>query len=178
MNGDRQQEQFVSYEPQNTLPGSSSDGTKKGIIIGSIVIVVVGLIVVGIIILRAKVLNTNDVSPAATQDMTAADAQTGDAIRTAPAPSSDRPIVTDPTTTERHTRPNTPAVPADSPDSDGDGISDAAEAAYRTDPHKADTDGDGYGDFAELQEYGTDPLDTDNNPDTTEGRYQPDKQAN
>ena len=43
-------------------------------------------------------------------------------------------------------------------DSDGDGIQDAAESQFGTDPAKADTDGDGYSDLWEL-EHGTGPTD-------------------
>ena len=42
-------------------------------------------------------------------------------------------------------------------DSDQDGLSDAEEKAYGTDPFKADTDGDGYSDGVEVQG-GYDPL--------------------
>jgi hypothetical protein len=43
-------------------------------------------------------------------------------------------------------------------DSDGDGLTDAAEAQWGTDPHEPDTDGGGVGDGAEV-ERGSDPLD-------------------
>lgn len=48
-----------------------------------------------------------------------------------------------------------------SPDSDGDGLTDAEEAILGTDPNNADTDGDGVNDGDEIAN-GTDP----NNPDT------------
>lgn len=47
--------------------------------------------------------------------------------------------------------------PGTTPDSDGDGISDAEEAEYGTDPNNADTDGDGIDDAQEIA-YGLDPL--------------------
>jgi hypothetical protein len=59
------------------------------------------------------------------------------------------------------------------PDTDGDGLCDAAEAAYGTDPTKKDTDGDGFSDAAEvlgmivggspvdLRYYGASPLHKD-----------------
>lgn len=47
--------------------------------------------------------------------------------------------------------------PADSTDSDGDGLSDAAEAELGTSPFQADTDGDGFTDAEELLEQGFDP---------------------
>ena len=43
-------------------------------------------------------------------------------------------------------------------DSDGDGLWDAEEATYGTDPRLADTDGDGYSDFDEINQLGSDPL--------------------
>lgn len=51
-----------------------------------------------------------------------------------------------------------PAVEPSGPlDSDGDGIPDAEEATYKTDPHNYDTDGDGYSDGYEIAN-GMDPL--------------------
>jgi hypothetical protein len=47
-------------------------------------------------------------------------------------------------------------------DSDGDGLTDAQEAALGTDPNNPDTDGDGIPDGQEVNQYHTDPL----NPDT------------
>jgi hypothetical protein len=48
-------------------------------------------------------------------------------------------------------------APSTSPDTDGDGLSDAAEAIVGTDPTKASTAGDGIGDLAALQS-GLNPL--------------------
>lgn len=48
-------------------------------------------------------------------------------------------------------------------DSDGDGLTDAEEEFYGTDPNKADTDGDGYSDYTEINA-GTDPLDPTSHP--------------
>ncbi len=53
--------------------------------------------------------------------------------------------------------------PDDLIDTDGDGLSDAEEADYGTDPTLADTDYDGYGDLEEI-EYGTDPNDIFDHP--------------
>lgn len=49
-------------------------------------------------------------------------------------------------------------VPTDSPDSDGDGLSDLAEWIIGTDPLNPDTDGDGIPDGVEIAQ-GTNPLD-------------------
>lgn len=48
-------------------------------------------------------------------------------------------------------------------DSDGDGLTDAEEEWYGTDPNNPDTDGDGYSDYKEIME-GTDPLDPNSYP--------------
>lgn len=48
-------------------------------------------------------------------------------------------------------------VPSAETDSDGDGLSDALEALYKTDPQNPDTDGDGYKDGNEVAN-GYDPL--------------------
>ncbi len=54
---------------------------------------------------------------------------------------------------------------ADYPDADGDGLTDAEEAQYGTDPNKADSDGDGLNDAQEVLIYGTDPNKTDTDGD-------------
>lgn len=48
-------------------------------------------------------------------------------------------------------------------DSDGDGLTDAEEEFYGTDPNNPDTDGDGYSDYTEIKA-GTDPLDSTSHP--------------
>ncbi len=50
-------------------------------------------------------------------------------------------------------------------DTDGDGLTDAEEAAAGTSPLRADTDSDGLGDREEVKVYGTDPLDADTDKD-------------
>jgi hypothetical protein len=49
-------------------------------------------------------------------------------------------------------------------DADGDGLSDAEEYSYRTDPHNDDSDGDGYTDSQEATA-GSDPNDPQSTPD-------------
>ena len=53
----------------------------------------------------------------------------------------------------------------DSTDTDGDGLTDVAEATLGTDPTKPDTDGDGLTDRDEVAEFGTDPLVVDTDGD-------------
>lgn len=64
------------------------------------------------------------------------------------------------------TRSLSPACPeswAGLPDSDGDGLPDAVEALYGTDPNNPDTDGDGFADGEEVRA-GYDPLKKEGNP--------------
>lgn len=51
-------------------------------------------------------------------------------------------------------------------DRDLDGLSDSAEAGYKTDPDNADTDEDGLTDSQEISIYKTDPLKADTDGDT------------
>lgn len=62
------------------------------------------------------------------------------------------------------------------PDSDGDGLGDAAEAAHGTNPDVADSDWDGLSDGDEVLVHGTNPLSSDTDgdqiPDSLElGKY-------
>jgi hypothetical protein len=50
-------------------------------------------------------------------------------------------------------------------DTDGDGLTDAAEAGLGTDPLNADTDADGLSDGDEVNVHGTNPLDQDSDDD-------------
>ncbi|MCB1875956.1 MAG: carboxypeptidase regulatory-like domain-containing protein [Chromatiales bacterium] len=50
-------------------------------------------------------------------------------------------------------------------DRDGDGLSDAREAQFGTNPSNADSDGDGLSDGEEVDDYGTDPLHPDKDGD-------------
>lgn len=151
-------------------PEAASDGAKKAVIIGSIALVVVGLMVFGIVLYRSRVLNDGTARPS--------DGMPGPGT-TMPSPvvPGESGLPADPAESDRHQRPNTPVVDMDRlVDTDGDGLSDAAEALYGTDPRSPDTDGDGWSDYDELMIYGTDPLDPLHNPDTAEPRYYPDKQ--
>ncbi len=69
-------------------------------------------------------------------------------------PTETDPGVADPGPTE----PTVPDV-----DSDGDGLTDAEEAALGTDPSTADTDGDGWDDLEEV-DGNTDPLLAEDHP--------------
>jgi RHS repeat-associated protein len=61
--------------------------------------------------------------------------------------------------------PDTVVVAARSDDPDGDGLTDAEEAALGTDPNNPDSDGDGLNDGEEVKTYLTDPLDGDSDAD-------------
>jgi hypothetical protein len=58
------------------------------------------------------------------------------------------------------------------PDSDLDGLSDAAEAGYGTNPNNADSDGDGLSDRAEIQVYLTNALVKDTDGDGFEDLFE------
>ncbi|MGE3538244.1 MAG: Ig-like domain-containing protein [Candidatus Tectimicrobiota bacterium] len=58
------------------------------------------------------------------------------------------------------------AIDPDSPDSDGDGLPDAAEVALGTQVQQPDSDGDGLMDGAEVHTYRTDPLRADTDGDS------------
>jgi hypothetical protein len=60
--------------------------------------------------------------------------------------------------------PETQAAPTTG-DTDGDGLSDADEAAYGSDPLNRDYDADGLQDGEEVYVYGTDPLNNDSDGD-------------
>lgn len=79
----------------------------------------------------------------------------------APTTTTATPTTAAPTTTGAPTTTTTTVVP--STDTDGDGLTDAEEAMYGTDPGNPDTDGDAIDDGGEVHSYGTDPTlaDTD-----------------
>lgn len=61
---------------------------------------------------------------------------------------------------------NVNTVPVTEQDTDGDGIKDATEKKYGTDPGKTDTDGDELSDYDEIEVYKTKPLIQDTDGDT------------
>lgn len=79
-----------------------------------------------------------------------------------PAATSTPSATSEPTTAPPTTAPEPTEVPT--VDSDGDGLTDADEAAVGTDPTLPDTDGDGVGDAAEVAA-GTSPLAADTDGD-------------
>lgn len=72
------------------------------------------------------------------------------------------PRGSEPTTSVTTPGPTTPGQPG-AVDSDGDGLTDAQEAALGTDPTRADSDGDGFDDPVELAGH-TDPVDGGDHP--------------
>ncbi len=73
-------------------------------------------------------------------------------------------VTTDTENLPEETTPET--TPAVEVDSDGDGLTDAEERGFGTDPRNVDTDGDGLTDREELEQWGTDPLNEDTDGDT------------
>lgn len=113
----------------------------------------------------------------------AAPAPTPAAVLTTP-----EPVTPTPETTGAPTMASAPVAPPTSPspnipvptmptvgtptpagaanvDTDGDGLTDAEERTYGTDPTKIDTDGDGLTDREEIMIYKTDPLKADTDGD-------------
>ena len=89
-------------------------------------------------------------------------------LATPGAPSPPAPPATSPATTT--TTSTTTTAPTD-PDTDGDGLTDADEALFGSDPNNVDTDSDGLND-AEEQQHGTDPLDNDTDDDQLGDGYE------
>lgn len=88
-----------------------------------------------------------------------------------PAPATPVPATPVPTAepTAAPTAPPTAeptAEPADTTDTDGDGLTDAEEAALGTDPANPDSDDDGISDGDEVNVWGSDPLNLDSDGDT------------
>lgn len=90
---------------------------------------------------------------------------------TTPAATAEAPDTGTPDDEEPAEEPAAEEPPAEAPatdpatDSDGDGLSDADEAALNTDPAVVDTDGDGLSDGDEVLVYGTAPLAPDTDGD-------------
>ncbi|HKA15670.1 MAG TPA: S8 family serine peptidase [Myxococcota bacterium] len=75
------------------------------------------------------------------------------------------PLVTNPQSGLSFRRTDVAAALATLIDSDGDGLTDAAEASLGTNPDNPDTDGDGLSDGAEVNTRGTNPLLADSDGD-------------
>ncbi len=60
---------------------------------------------------------------------------------------------------------STEIIPVSTIDSDQDGLTDAEEKVYRTNPNVIDTDNDGLSDYEEVMVYHTDPLNSDTDGD-------------
>ena len=130
-------------------------GMKKILLIVVIVIVAILAVVGGVFAYRS--LSSAPIDDILNEDTTP--------VRTTPTPSTTTPTntVTVPTDgSPVDTMPEDKTPPVRVLDSDGDGLSDAEEAAAGTSSRKPDTDNDGLFDREEVQVYGTDPL----NPDT------------
>ncbi len=137
---------------------------KQLVIAGSIGAVLVGLILVAILAWRARFAfpspeSGNAPPPTATSatGTSTTRAGTGGKGETTPPPSGVSGV-----------KNATPDF-TKGKDRDGDGLTDAAETVYRTDPDKKDTDGDGYSDGDEVLKYGSDPKNKASTPATIEG---------
>ncbi len=100
--------------------------------------------------------------------------RTADGTAPTPTPTPEPPTPPPPTPTDTNTSAPAPTAPVQPPeavqqpvDTDGDGLTDADEAALGTNPQSADTDNDGLSDRDEVKIYGTDPK----NPDTDGDGY-------
>lgn len=84
----------------------------------------------------------------------------------APAPAAAPAAAVEPTPVQVVEPTPVPAEPVPAAgDTDGDGLSDAEEAAYGSDPLNRDYDADGILDGEEVYTYGTDPLNNDSDGD-------------
>lgn len=125
---------------------------KKIAIISSIAIVVLGVGAMGILVYRARQPAAEEApAPAETPPTVAAPpaAGTGEAGAAAARPKT---AVTPPKTAPKCDPRNTLI------DCDLDGLTNAEETQYKTDPAKADTDGDGLSDYGEVRTWKSDPL--------------------
>ncbi len=98
-------------------------------------------------------------TPAAASQAASATVAPGEAPTT-PAAAAATAIASAPTEVAEGAAPA-----ANGDDTDGDGLSDADEAIYGSDPLNRDYDGDGLLDGAEVNQYGTDPLNNDTDGD-------------
>lgn len=80
-------------------------------------------------------------------------------------PATPEPTAVPPTAVPPTPVPPTPEPTADPTDTDGDGLTDAEEAALGTDPANPDTDDDGISDGDEVNVHMTDPLNSDTDGD-------------
>lgn len=89
-----------------------------------------------------------------------------------PEPATPEPATPEPTVEPTVAPTEVPATPEptappvdDSPDTDGDGLTDNQEAELGTDPENPDTDDDGISDGDEVNVHRTDPLNSDTDAD-------------
>lgn len=136
--------------PQNS--GGHSSGIGRLIGVGFVALVSIGLVVGGVYLGLQYV---------AQQKVSEADINPNDAVleedevNEPTEPSIETPVVV----------PPEPEPIVESPDTDGDGLSDAEEDQLGTDLTLTDTDADGLNDAEEVRMYGTDPLNQDTDGD-------------
>ena len=139
-------------------------GRGKSLSFGKLITIVIVLVIV-LLAITAGIFGYNYLSSLSkSNSQTAQPLPTGGnaepATTTAEMPALATTTVSSPTTT------NTPALTADTADSDGDGLTDSEEKALGTDSLKADSDSDGLTDWAEIKIYKTNPLNADTDGDT------------
>lgn len=172
MNGD-QQDQFVSYEQQEAVP-AGSDGLKKGVIIGSIVLVVIGIVVVVVILLRQRSLGEDEVLVQPSSTTSSVTTGQDGTLRAGNGLTSElqggQDVGSGGILPPEKDLPGTFIKEAFA-DEDDDGLYDREEQEIGTDPAMSDTDGDGLSDGDEVRIYCTDPLDRTTNGDLSDQEW-------
>ncbi|MBI4433318.1 hypothetical protein HY632_00945 [Candidatus Uhrbacteria bacterium] len=155
--------------PVEAVPPMGERAARSGVIpkvaIASGVLLVVGIIAIVLFMVFFRDPAESD-SDALLQPFTGENRRAPPAVDPFPAPAVHAPSTTPPPSdTAPPVAPDASAVTLEL-DTDGDGLSDAAEVEFRTDATKSDTDGDGLSDREEVRTYQTDPLKSDTDGDT------------
>lgn len=152
---------------------TGKEASGRGFKIAVVFIVAIIIILVGYLAYTRFFKNNTSVSQTPAVNNTASNNSTAPAQNTVtatPNASNENASQTLATTTEviPATEATMTAVIATSTlDSDNDGLTDAEEKIYGTNPNATDTDNDGLSDYEEVKIYHTDPL----NPDTDGDGY-------
>lgn len=152
------------------IPVPSDQSKKTGVfIIAGGVVLVLALLVLGYFVFikpaldrqttppPASQIETPEPEPETIQEVIATSTGTLTPTSTEEMATTTEEVIATTTEEMAEDKPVVDTPMAESPDSDGDGLSDEEERLAGTDPLRADTDGDGYTDFQELMS-GYDPL--------------------